>query len=301
MSELSVVIPVFNEAASLPDTVAELLEYLPRVADHFELILVNDASTDQSWNIIESFAASHSNIRGIALPHNAGANLATLIGLRAARYPLTLTIDADGQHSPTHIPDLMQAITRGSDVAYAYSLRRGDGIVSDFATLLLKTLYSFLGFVPAACKTSNFRLLRTSLRDEFAHVRAPFLMLDILLRRATDQFAYLPAARRPRRGGTSSHSWSTTLMTMTNASTSHSLKPIHLMGRLGIYMIFGGLFTLYTTKDHLWWHIAIYVILTGVLLKAIAVVGEYAARHYLLALYGPGDEAIAQTPEQSPT
>src|SRR5258708_28926805 len=98
--KISVVVPVYNSSAILPQLVKELEAELAKCADEFELILVNDASPDHSWQIITDLVREHSWVRGIDLMRNVGQHNALLCGIRAAQYGIVATIDDDLQNPP---------------------------------------------------------------------------------------------------------------------------------------------------------------------------------------------------------
>jgi glycosyltransferase involved in cell wall biosynthesis len=111
--DISVVVPLLNEEESLP----ELTEWISRVMTEYqftyEVILVDDGSTDSSWNVIESLHAKNHHIRGIRFQRNYGKSAALNEGFRTCEGEVVITMDADLQDSPDEIPELYQMITRG--------------------------------------------------------------------------------------------------------------------------------------------------------------------------------------------
>jgi glycosyltransferase involved in cell wall biosynthesis len=103
--DISVIVPLYNEEESLP----KLFEWIKRVMDEhkftYEVIFVNDGSTDKSWEIIESLQQQSGNVRGIKFRHNYGKSPALYCGFRAAKGDVVITMDADLQDSPDEIPD----------------------------------------------------------------------------------------------------------------------------------------------------------------------------------------------------
>src|SRR5436190_1785277 len=95
---LSVVIPVYNSEGSLRPLIERLEPVLRRVAAEFEVILINDGSRDGSWRVVEELAARHPWVLGLDLMRNFGQHNALLCGLRAARFPIIVTMDDDLQH-----------------------------------------------------------------------------------------------------------------------------------------------------------------------------------------------------------
>ncbi|MBP5523950.1 MAG: glycosyltransferase family 2 protein, partial [Bacteroidaceae bacterium] len=109
--DISVIIPLFNEEESL----GELHAWIKRVMDenHFtyEVIFVNDGSTDGSWNVIESLAKQYPEVHGIKFRRNYGKSPALYCGFDAAQGDVVITMDADLQDSPDEIPELYRMIT----------------------------------------------------------------------------------------------------------------------------------------------------------------------------------------------
>lgn len=134
---ISVVVPLYNEAESLP----ELYAWIHRVmlAHHFsyEIIFVNDGSTDKSWEEIEKLANSDKNVHGIKFRRNYGKSPALYCGFRAARGEVVITMDADLQDSPDEIPELYRMVTEdGFDLVSGYKQKRYDPLSKTIPTKL---------------------------------------------------------------------------------------------------------------------------------------------------------------------
>ncbi len=108
--DISVIVPLYNEDESLP----KLFEWIERVMNEnkfsYEVIFVNDGSTDKSWEVIESLQKQSANVRGIKFRHNYGKSPALYCGFRAAQGDVVITMDADLQDSPDEIPGLYSMI-----------------------------------------------------------------------------------------------------------------------------------------------------------------------------------------------
>src|SRR6187397_742169 len=130
---LSVVVPVYGGARTLPELVSRLLAALPALAREFEIVLVNDASPDDSWRVIQELAAVHPAVRGIDLMRNYGQHNALLCGIRSARHALVVTLDDDLQNRPEDIGALLQALTPDVDVVYGVPRRGGHGFARRLA------------------------------------------------------------------------------------------------------------------------------------------------------------------------
>lgn len=128
---ISVVIPLFNEEESLP----ELCAWIQRVMDEngfsYEIILVDDGSTDHSWCVIEQLRTDHSCIKGIKFQRNYGKSAALNEGFRAAQGEVVITMDADLQDSPNEIPELRKMIMEdGYDMVSGWKKKRYDSTLT---------------------------------------------------------------------------------------------------------------------------------------------------------------------------
>lgn len=127
--DISIVVPLFNEAESLP----ELAAWIDRVAvEHslrYEVIFVDDGSSDDSWQVVETLKSSYPAIRGISFGRNYGKSAALYCGFEAARGEVVFTMDADLQDSPDEIPEMRRMILEeGYDLVSGWKKRRYDPI-----------------------------------------------------------------------------------------------------------------------------------------------------------------------------
>ena len=135
--DVSIVIPLYNEDESLP----ELYSWIKRVVDSnhisYEIIFVNDGSTDHSWDVIERLAAEDKNVHGIKFRRNYGKSAALYCGFRKAEGDVVITMDADLQDSPDEIPALRSMIIDdGYDLVSGYKKKRYDPLSKTIPTKL---------------------------------------------------------------------------------------------------------------------------------------------------------------------
>lgn len=135
--DISVVIPLYNEAESLP----ELTSWIERVMSDngfsYELLFIDDGSTDESWNIIEKLHKSNSNIHGISFARNYGKSPALNVGFCRAKGDVIITMDADMQDSPDEIPELYRMIKEdGYDLVSGWKKKRYDPLSKTIPTKL---------------------------------------------------------------------------------------------------------------------------------------------------------------------
>ncbi len=129
MTQISVIVPVFNEEESLP----ELTQWISRVMDthdfSYEVIMINDGSTDRSWEVIQQVSSQNQNLKGLNFTRNYGKSAALDAGFRRAIGEVIITMDADLQDSPDEIPGLYNAVIQeGLDVVSGWKKERHDPI-----------------------------------------------------------------------------------------------------------------------------------------------------------------------------
>jgi len=135
--DISVVVPLFNEAESLPDLYSWIVRVMKEHNFTYEIIFVNDGSTDESWNIIEKFSKEDTNVHGIKFRRNYGKSPALFCGFRKAQGDVVVTMDADLQDSPDELPELYRMITEdGYDLVSGYKQKRYDPISKTLPTKL---------------------------------------------------------------------------------------------------------------------------------------------------------------------
>jgi glycosyltransferase involved in cell wall biosynthesis len=139
--DISVVVPLLNEAESLP----ELHDWIVRVMEEgkysYEIIFVNDGSTDDSWEVIEALAARNGAVRGICFTRNYGKSAALDAGFQAAKGRVVITMDADLQDSPDEIPDLYRLIEEEKyDLISGWKKKRHDPLTKTLPTKLFNAV-----------------------------------------------------------------------------------------------------------------------------------------------------------------
>ncbi|GAB3906631.1 glycosyltransferase family 2 protein [Larkinella knui] len=133
--QLSVVIPLYNEDESLP----ELHDWIVRVMTEqgylYEILFIDDGSTDRSWEVISRLSERNPNVRGIRFTRNYGKTAALQTGFQASRGQVVITLDADLQDSPDEIPELYRMITvEGYDLVSGWKQKRYDPLTKTIPT-----------------------------------------------------------------------------------------------------------------------------------------------------------------------
>ena len=135
--DISVVVPLYNEEESLPELFAWIQRVMTQNDFSYEVIFVNDGSTDRSWQVIEELAAQNDTVKGIKFRRNHGKSPALYCGFKKAQGNVVITMDADLQDSPDEIPELYRMITEdGYDLVSGYKKKRYDPLSKTLPTKL---------------------------------------------------------------------------------------------------------------------------------------------------------------------
>lgn len=295
--EVTVVVPVYNSAATLPILVDRLIGVLTATTTDFELIFVNDGSQDTSWDVIGGLAARHAGLIGINLMRNFGQHNALLCGIRAARYPVIVTLDDDLQHPPEELPKLFSKLAEGYDVVYGTPQSEQHGLWRGVASRLIRlALQSAMG-VDVARNVSSFRVFRAEVRRAFADYQSSFVAIDVLLTWGTTRFAAVPVRHEPRFHGASGYTLRKLIVTAINMMTGFSTLPLQVASLIGIlFSLFGVGVLVYVLGRYIIhggsipgfpFLASVIALFSGAQLFTLGIMGEYLARMYFRSLGRP--------------
>jgi len=281
----SVVVPVYRGEKNLDPLLERLAQALPNFFDSYEVILVNDGSPDQSWDVIQKLTRKYEFARGIRLMRNYGQHNATLCGVRAARYELIITMDQDLQHPPEEIPLLLAKLEEGFDVVYGAPKKLPQGFMRNVLTKYIKLILARVMDTPSVTHMSAFRLFRAGLRDAFVNFQNPALILDVLLSWGTTRFAYVQVDIAPAES--SNYKFSTLVKAALLILIGYSTLPLRIASFVGFFMtlfgfgIFVYVFFVYLTLGSLPgfpFLASIIAIFSGAQMFTLGIFGEYLAR-----------------------
>lgn len=303
---ISVVVPVYNSSSLLPKLVKELEAVLPDCSTGFEIILVNDASRDQSWEVISELSKSHQRVRGINLMRNVGQHNALLCGIRAAECEIIVTIDDDLQNPPAEITRLLEKLDEGFDVIYGFPEREQHGLLRNLASRMTKLVLQNAMGTDIARKISSFRVFRTQVREAFHQYRGPFVSIDVLLTWGTTRFSALQVRHVPREEGASGYSLYSLVVHALNMMTGFSVLPLQIASFTGfIFTVFGLVTLAFVIGRYMIqgspvpgfpFLASIVAIFSGAQLFALGIIGEYLARMHFRMMDRPTYTIRSTTP-----
>jgi len=285
---LSIVAPVYNEAGIVDELVRRLHGALGEVGS-YELVIVDDSSTDETWGRLLALAATDPRLRLVRLSRNFGHQVALTAGMDAARGDAIVTLDGDLQDPPELIPTLVARWREGYDVVYAVRTEReGEsffkrGTAAGFYWLLRKVAH-----VEIPAQAGDFRLLSRRASRALAQMpeRARFL------RGMSSWIGYrqigVPYRRDARHVGDTKYPTRKMVRFATDAITSFSSAPLRLVSSIGlVFVVFCAGYLAYTvyvkafTNEAVqgWTTVVVLVLLLGgVQLVSLGIVGTYIAR-----------------------
>jgi glycosyltransferase involved in cell wall biosynthesis len=292
----SVVVPVYNSQGTLHDLVNQLGNVLPGLFGKYEVILINDGSLDDSWQVIQELVAAFSWVRGIDLMRNYGQHNAILCGVRDARFDIVVTMDDDLQHPPDEIGTLYKKLLEGYDVVYGTPKKLPHSLWRNIFSRLTKILLAFVMNVPTVRNISAFRIFKTELRKAFVQYQHPGVILDVLLSWGTSRFSSVQVDEAPRQVGVSNYN----LYRLVNQAffilTGYSTFPLRFASMLGfLFTVFGfgiliyvlSVFFIEGSIPGFTFLASIIVIFSGTQLITLGIFGEYLARIFDRSLERP--------------
>ena len=287
---VSIVIPVFNESASIPRLHTRLHQVLQQLGRSFEVVYVDDGSTDRSLEELLVIQGGDPAVKVVTLARNAGQHAAVLAGFAHARGGVVVTLDADLQNPPEEIPRLLAEIDAGHDAVGTRREGRNDPFLRRAISAVVSRLASLAVGVPMTDCGSMLRAYQRPVVDEILRLAERALFIPALgawlARRPTE----ISIRHEARLAGRSRYSPLRFMQLGFDLMTGFSLVPIQLVSLAGLGvsllgMAFGafllirrlilgpeseGLFTLF----------AILFVFVGILIFAVGLVGEYVGRIY---------------------
>ena len=246
--DLSIVISLYNEEESLPELISWIETVMAREGYRYEIIMVDDGSTDGSWNIVKTLSERNENIRGISFRRNYGKSAALFHGFKAAEGRVVVTMDADLQDSPEEIPEMYRMVTEdGYDIVSGWKKQRFD---NKLTKNLPSKLYNWTARKITGIKLHDMNCGLKAYRNEVVknievygemHRYIPYLAKNAGFGRITEK----PVQHQKRKYGVSKFGLERfingflDLISLWFLST-FGKKPMHFFGFTGILMFLAG-------------------------------------------------------------
>jgi len=246
--DISVVIPVFNESENLEELHRELVAALEKTGRPFEVILIDDGSTDSSWAVLRSLQQKDGRIKLIRLRRNFGQTAALAAGFDHAGGGIIISLDADLQNDPNDIPSLIQKIEEGFDIVSGWRRSRKDKFFSRrVPSVIANTLISRLTRVRLHDYGCTLKAFRGELIKHIKLYGEMHRFIPAIASTMGTAIAEVPVNHRPRLHGKSKYNLSKSIRVVLDLLTvkfllSYSTRPLQIFGLFGLIAGFiGGL------------------------------------------------------------
>ena len=284
----SIVIPCYKSGKWLDDLVGRIEKVMQPLGEPFEIILVNDASPDDTWQAIERNAQSYPFVRGIDLLFNVGQFRALICGLEHSRGSYVITMDDDLQHPPEELTKLVTAMRERPEldcIMGAYEDKKHD-FIRNLGSRFMGKLNEIFYQKPPDLQLSSFRIMRRQVADAVCAHRTVKPIIGPLILRSTRRVGNVTVEHHPRTGGRSNYSLLKLVRTTLDNMISVSTLPLQFLSIMGFLCALGsGLLTAYYLLLYLIGHIAnvpgfttVVLLVTffgGMILLSIGILGEY--------------------------
>jgi polyisoprenyl-phosphate glycosyltransferase len=286
---ISLVVPAYCEGGNLVKLYEELVQVLEPLGLSWELLIIDDGSTDGTWCEVNALHQRDVRAKGVRLSRNFGHQIALLAGLSSAAGQVILTMDADLQHPPAVIPQLLTHWSKGSKIVHTVRIDHpGVPWMKRMTSRLFYRVFSLLCGVEISAGMADFCLLDRQVLDELLrfHEGRPFF-------RGLVQWVGYPSSKvefhcRERFSGQSKYQWRQMLKLAWEGIASFSLVPLRLAIGLGLltsvfafsWLVFAVWAHLFTDRTVPGWtsQVALEALLFGVLFIVLGMIGEYLGR-----------------------
>ena len=296
MSKISFVIPCYGSEHTLKDVVNEIENTVEEENQKckrwdYEIILVNDYSPDNVWNVIENLCECNSRIKGIKLAKNFGQHSALMAGYNCSTGDYVITLDDDGQTPANQAFRLINKLEEGYDVVYGYYPERKDNGCRKMGTALNNFMSEKIIGKPKDVHLTSYFVARKLVIDEIIKYRNPYPYIWGLVVRTTKNIANVEIDHKARKDGASGYTLGKLINLWLNGFTAFSVKPLRIASIVGMGSAVLGAFLLiytivmkfvdpnmvagYTSL------MSVILFVCGMIMIMLGLIGEYVGRIYI--------------------
>ena len=289
---ISFVIPCYRSAQTLNKVVDEIDATMKTLNEYkYEIILVNDSSPDDTYEVIRSLCAKRQDIRGINLSRNFGQHAALMAGFRYVHGDVVVCLDDDGQTPASEVGKLLDKIDEGYDAVYAKYTRKQHSGFRNFGSKINELMTRVMLGKPKELYLSSYFAVRKYVVEEMLRYTNPYPYVIGLVLRTTKKIANVEVTHREREEGTSGYTIGKLFGLWFNGFTAFSIKPLRIATALGCLTACAGfLYGFYTVvKKFLNPNVPIgfsalmaaLVFIGGMIMLMLGLIGEYIGRIYI--------------------
>ncbi len=292
MSKISFVIPCYRSARTIEGVVAEIQDTMAAIPQYvYEIILVNDCSPDETFEVIKVLCVRYNNITGVSLARNFGQHAALMAGLRKAGGDIIVCLDDDGQTPADEVGKLLAGIENGSDVVYASYENKHHSAFRNFGTWMNDIMTRMMLGKPKELHLTSYFAAKRFVVDSMLRYENSYPYIIGLVLRATRNISNVPVNHRSREVGTSGYTMKKLLGLWFNGFTAFSILPLRIATITGVIFAGAGfIYGIYTVvKKFVNPQVplgfsslmAAVVFIGGMLMIMLGLIGEYIGRIYI--------------------
>ncbi|MEK7604869.1 MAG: glycosyltransferase family 2 protein [Patescibacteria group bacterium] len=241
--EISVVVPVYGSDKVLHELYRRTMAALEPITHNVELILVNDASPDTAWEVIQELAKEDARVRGLNLSRNFGQYAALTAGLQASRGEWVVVMDCDLQDQPEAIGAMYRKAQEGYFVVVGSRTVRHDSALRTFFSVAFYTLFGYLAGRKQDRTLTNFGIYHRRVIDAILSIQVRMRFFSVMVRWAGFRTATIPVEHAPRQGGKSGYSLRKLFSLAIDIILAYSERPLRIIVKIGgIVVVVSGLY-----------------------------------------------------------
>lgn len=294
MKLVSFVIPCYRSSRTLPGVVQEIQDTMKTQTDYtYEIVLVNDASPDDTFDAIAGLCRENKNITGIDLARNFGQHSALMAGFHYVKGDLVVCLDDDGQTPASEVCKLLHAIEEGADVVYAKYQHKHHSGFRNFGSHINELMTRIMLGKPKELYVSSYFAAKRFVVEEMIRYRYAYPYVIGLVLRTTKNIVNVEVNHRDRQAGESGYTFSKLFTLWFNGFTAFSVKPLRIATVTGVICAFCGFaYGIYTIIKKIFIQppdlvigfsalMSVIVFIGGMLMLMLGMVGEYMGRMYI--------------------
>ena len=233
---ISIVSPVYRGEKMVAELVRRNVESVSSITDNYEIILVNDASPDNSWSEIMKQCSTNPKVKGINLSRNFGQHYAITAGLQHTTGEWVVVMDCDLQDQPEEIPNLYRKAQEGYDIVYARRAKRKDSFMKRMSSTLFHAIFNWLSGLHTDKSIANFGIYHQNVIQEFNKLTERARSFPSLVRCLGFRSTSIDVVHAERAEGKSSYNLYKSLKLSLDVIIANSNKPLRMAVGLGFGM-----------------------------------------------------------------
>ena len=288
---VSFVIPCYRSEHTIGQVVTEINKAMTERYD-YEIILVNDCSPDNTFQVIEKLCMEQDNITGVNLAKNFGQHSALMAGFHYVSGDIIVCMDDDGQTPPCEVHKLLKALEdEQTDVVYAEYSHKKHSVFRNMGSMLNSKMAQYLIGKPKDLYVSSYFAAKRFIIDEIISYKNPYPYVIGLVLRSTKNIVNVEVEHRERQEGNSGYTMKKLIALWFNGFTAFSVKPLRVATVVGMaFSVVGFLHLIYTIINKflnpnvpLGWSstMAVLLVVGGCILFMLGLIGEYIGRIYI--------------------